>query len=211
MEIRQLWPVNIVVDNLRSELNNQLHQSIIDTVKHHENTSPFLPQQLMQAQVGSCLLKSACPGIQYFRSLLLSRMRYYLQVEGFPDWETAEIDAWMFGRVMHKGQRTRTHCHRGCDYVAVFYVDLDVTDTGGPSFVDDVSGRFNLLDPISYRSRRLNHTQSHVISPVPGTLVIHPSHVFHESDTYHGDRERILVVTNMRIRESMQMPNFVLL
>ena len=157
------------------------------------------------------MLRSSCPGVQAYRKILNSRIRGYLQVEGHPEWGTVGIDTFMFARVMRKGERSKVHCHRGCDYVAVFYADLDVTETGEQAVMTDAGGRFMVIDPVSYRSRAFNHSQNHIISPVPGTLIIHPSHIFHESETYKGDKERVLIVANMRLREPIQMPNFELL
>jgi len=211
MQIRQLWPVNIGVDNLLPELTNQNHKALISTAKNYFSQNSYLPEQLMNTREMYCMLRSPCPGVQAYRKLLHQRMKAYLKAEGHPESHTVGIDTFMFARVMKKGERSKVHCHRGCDYVAVFYADLDVTDSGDPAVMRDAGGRFMVIDPVSYRSRAFNHTQNHIISPHPGMLIIHPSHVFHESEAYQGERDRVLVVANMRLREQIQMPNFELL
>ena len=211
MQIRQLWPVNIGIDNILPELTFQQHSALISTAKSYFASNNYLPEQLMNTREMYCMLRSSCPGVQAFRQVLHNRMKAYLSVEGHPEYNSVGIDTFMFARVMKHGERSKTHCHRGCDYVAVLYADLDVTETGEHAVMTDAGGRFMIIDPVSYRSRAFNHTQNHIISPVPGTLVIHPSHVFHESETYKGNRDRVLVVANMRLREPIQMPNFELL
>lgn len=211
MQIRQLWPVNLGIDYILAELTEQNHTALISTAKEFYRSNNYLPEQLMHTKEMYCMLRSTCPGVQAYRKILYERMKLYLRTEGHPQWESVEIDTFMFARVMKKGERSKVHCHRGCDYVAVFYADLDVTETGEQAVMTDAGGRFMVIDPVSYRSRTFNHTQNHIISPVPGTLIIHPSHVFHESETYKGEKDRVLVVANMRLREPIQMPNFVLL
>lgn len=211
MQIRQLWPVNIGIDNVLPELTDQQHAALISTAKEYFRSNNYLPEQLMSTREMYCMLRSSCPGVQAYRQILHSRMKAYLCAEGHPEFNTVGIDTFMFARVMKRGERSKVHCHRGCDYVAVFYVDLDVTETGEQAVMTDAGGRFMVIDPVSYRSRAFNHTQNHIISPVPGTLIIHPSHVFHESEAYKGDKDRVLVVANMRLREPIQMPNFELL
>ena len=211
MQIRQLWPVNIGVDNILSELDEDKHKALASTAHEFFKTNTYLPEQLMNTRQMYCMLRSSCPGVQAYRQILSSRMKVYLRAEGHPDWSTVGIDTFMFARIMKNGERSKVHCHRGCDFVAVLYVDLDVTESGEQAVMTDAGGRFSIIDPVSYRSRAFNHTQNHIISPVPGMLIIHPAHVFHESETYKGERDRVLIVANMRLREPIQMPNFELL
>jgi hypothetical protein len=81
--------------------------------------------------------------------------------------------------------------------------DLDVVDDGESNF-HVPKGRLLLTDPISQRSRALNHTQNVQISPKPKFFVMHPAYVYHTSEPYQGTKDRKFFVFVIRIAEPIQ-------
>jgi hypothetical protein len=69
-------------------------------------------------------------------------------------------------------------------------------------------GRLLLTDPISQRSRALNHTQNVDFTPHPKWFVMHPAYIYHQSEPYLGTKDRKFFVFVIRIVEPIQMPYY---
>jgi hypothetical protein len=80
---------------------------------------------------------------------------------------------------------------------------LDVVEDGTDNFKTP-KGRLLMTDPISQRSRALNHTQNVQITPRPKFFVMHPAYVYHTSEPYQGIKDRKFFVFVIRIAEPIQ-------
>lgn len=209
MEIRQLWPVNILVDNLNKIISENDREKLKITCKKYIDQNPYLPEIMAPDQPMYNLIPDPCPVVQTLRQEIFKRMKILLKIEQHLDPENVPIETFMFARSFNKFERAKPHCHRGVDYVAVYYIDMDITDDNSVTYQEETGGRLLLIDPISQRSRSLNHLMIHQISPVPGDLIIHPAYLFHESEIYKGNNERILIAANMRLYEKIQEPNLL--
>jgi hypothetical protein len=47
------------------------------------------------------------------------------------------------------------------------------------------------------------------LMPKPRLLVMHPSYVFHESEMYKGNKDRILIVINAKVKDRQQADSFI--
>ncbi len=206
--LHQLWPTNIWTEHnfLPKELLESFHAAILPHIDRYNG----VPEVFDQSITIPNLFLETDDSIQYFRQLVKQRLYQFLEVEGFIKPDELEIEINVFPRRFVYGDRARPHTHRGIDYVGVFYVDLDVVDSNDNT-CDRDDGRLLMIDPIAQRSRGLNHNMLFQLQPVPNLFVIHPAYMFHESEMYKGDKDRILVVLNARVKDRQQSGSFILL
>ena len=206
--LHQLWPTNIWAEHnfLPKELLASFHNAILPHIDRYNG----VPEVFNQSITIPNLFLETDDSIQYFRQLVKQRLYQFLKVEGFIKPDELEIEINVFPRRFVYGDRARPHTHRGIDYVGVFYVDLDVVDSNDNT-CDRDDGRLLMIDPIAQRSRGLNHNMLFQLQPVPNLFVIHPAYMFHESEMYKGDKDRILVVLNARVKDRQQSGSFILL
>lgn len=204
--LHQLWPTNIWTEHnfLPKELLASFHKAILSQIDRYNGVPEVFNQEITIPN----LFLEQDDSIQYFRQLVKQRLYQFLKVEGFIDPEELEIEINVFPRRFVYGDRARPHTHRGIDYVGVFYVDLDVVDSNEDT-CDRDDGRLLLIDPIAQRSRGLNHNMLFQLQPVPNLFIIHPAYMFHESEMYKGNKDRILVVLNARIKDRQQANSFI--
>lgn len=205
--IYQAWATNLLIEeNFLSTEDNKI---LIDTVLPHVEKYNGIPEIFNKDITIPNLLKESDEIIQKFRNKLKDRMYEMLSVEGFIEPNTLELDVNIFPRTFYKGDRARPHVHRNVDYVGVYYLDLDIEEH--QDVCDHDNGKLLLVDPISNRSRGLNHRMVQLITPVPKMLVIHPSYLFHEAEVYKGDKPRFLLVINIKVKDRQQYNSFVTL
>lgn len=204
--LHQLWPTNIWVEHefLPKGILSTFHQAILPHIDKYNGVPEIFNQQITIPN----LFLEQNDSIQYFRQLVKDRLYKFLGVEGFIKPDELEIEINVFPRRFVYGDRARPHTHRGIDYVGVFYVDLDVVDSN-ENTCDRDDGRLLLIDPIAQRSRGLNHNMLFQLQPVPNLFVIHPAYMFHESEMYKGDKDRILVVINAKVKDRQQSNSFI--
>jgi hypothetical protein len=204
--LHQLWPTNIWVEH--EFLSPQDLQNLHSTILPHIDKYNGVPEIFNANITIPNLFKETDEPIQKFRDLVKQRLYNFLAIEGFIKPEELDIEINVFPRRFNYGDRARPHTHRGIDYVGVFYVDLDVVDTNEET-CDRDNGRFLLIDPIAQRSRGLNHNMLVQLMPVPNLFIIHPAYMFHESEMYKGQKDRILIVMNARIKDRQQSNSFI--
>ena len=204
--LHQLWPTNIWVEHnfLPGNVLKTFHQAILPHIDKYNGVPEIFNQKITIPN----LFLEEDDSIQYFRQLVKKRMYNFLKVEGFINPEDLDIEINVFPRRFNYGDRARPHTHRGIDYVGVFYVDLDVVDSN-ENTCDRDDGRLLLIDPISQRSRGLNHNMLFQLQPVPNLFLIHPAYMFHESEMYKGSKDRILVVINAKVKDRQQSNSFI--
>ena len=202
----QLWPTNIWVEHnfLSVDMLKSFHQAILPHIEKYNGVPEIFNKNITIPN----LFLEQDESIQHFRKQVKDRLYGFLQVEGFINPEELEIEINVFPRKFVYGDRARPHTHRGIDYVGVFYVDLDVVDSN-ENTCDRDDGRLLLIDPIAQRSRGLNHNMLFQLQPVPNLFVIHPAYMFHESEMYKGNKDRILVVINARVKDRQQSNSFI--
>jgi len=204
--LHQFWPTNIWIerDFLSAEDHKNLHTAILPQIDRYNGVPEIFNADITIPN----LFNEQDASIQKFRALVKQRLYNFLQTEGFIKPEELDIEINVFPRRFNYGDRARPHTHRGIDYVGVFYVDLDVMDNGEAT-CDRDNGRFLLIDPIAQRSRGLNHNMLVQLIPAPNLFIIHPAYIFHESEMYKGQKDRILIVMNARIKDRQQSNSFI--
>lgn len=206
--IYQAWAVNFLVeeDFLTYEDNQELLEAVIPEIHKFDGVPEIFNKDI---KIPNLFLEDK-PIIQKFKAMIKNRLYQMLEAEAFIDPNSLEIQINAFPRRFVKGMRARPHTHRGIDYTCVYYIDLDVTDEG-KNTCDNDDGRLLLIDPIAQRSRGLNHNMLIQLMPKPRLLVMHPSYIFHESEMYKGDKDRILIVMNAKIKDRQQADSFITL
>lgn len=204
--LHQFWPTNIWIerDFLSAEDHKNLHAAILPQIDRYNGVPEIFNSNITIPN----LFNESNESIQKFRALVKQRLYNFLNIEGFIKPEELDIEINVFPRRFVYGDRARPHTHRGIDYVGVFYVDLDVVDDGEET-CDRDNGRLLLIDPIAQRSRGLNHNMLVQLIPAPNLFIIHPAYMFHESEMYKGQKDRILIVMNARIKDRQQSNSFI--
>lgn len=203
--LEELWSVKIwnEVVQIDDDAHDLLHATAISRVGNYNGEQEIFNKK---ARVDN-LFGYNDPIIQDFRSFMNDRVRKYIASEGFIDSDELSIEVAAFPRRFVKGQRARPHTHRGVDYVAVYYLDLDVESSGDTQ--DQDNGRFILIDPVAQRSRGLNHHMTKQYSPQKKSLIIHPAYLFHETEMYKGDKPRDMIVMNIRVLDRQQSGEYL--
>lgn len=204
--IEQLWPTNVLIEHV--EINDETHNALHGAVKPYIDQFNGTPEIFDSSIRIPNIFADETPVIQGFKEFFRDRLNSLLVAENFIKPEELEVEAVCFARRFYTGDRARPHTHRSIDYVGVYYLDLDVVDSGEDTSDHD-DGRFIMIDPIAQRSRGLNHSMCHQLTPVPKLLVIHPAYLFHESEQYKGAKDRDLLVINARVLDRQQSGAFV--
>jgi hypothetical protein len=204
--IHQAWPVNLLIEEgfLTNEDNEELLKTILPEIDKFNGVPEIFNRDI---KIPNLFLEDK-PIIQKFKAMVKNRLYQMLHAEGFIDPDSLEIQVNAFPRRFIKGMRARPHTHRGIDYTSVYYLDLEVTDEG-KNTCDNDDGRLLLIDPIAQRSRGLNHNMLIQLIPKPRLFIMHPSYVFHESEMYKGDKDRILIVVNAKVKDRQQADSFI--
>lgn len=197
------WAVNVL--NEIVDISDEDNQELIRLGIEHSKDFKHVPDILDPNRKGYNLLNVDHPVIHKFAEFIKSRTLMMMRAEGFINPEKYDIEAVASARQHEHGDRTKTHNHRGCDYVAVYYADLDVVDDGKDNFKQP-KGRFIFTDPITQRSRALNHTQNVDVVVHPKMFIMHPSYLYHFSEPYLGQKTRYFFTIVIRIAEPIQMP-----
>lgn len=205
--IYEAWKTNLLIED--AFLSNEEHDELTKVAMAQVHKYNGVPEIFNKDITIPNLLNEPDEIINKFRTKLKDRMYDMLVAEGFLKPEELDLDVNIFPRRFTKGDRARPHVHRNVDYVGVYYLDLDVEEHF--DVCDHDNGKLLLVDPISNRSRGLNHKMLEQIVPEPKLLVIHPSYVFHEAETYKGDKPRDLLVINMKVKDRQQYNSFVTL
>ena len=201
--IQRHWPVNILMETV--DISDEENQELIRIGEEHSKEFKHIPDILDPNRKGYNLLNVDHPVIDKLQAFIKSRTLMMMEAEGFINPEQYGIEVVSAARSHQHGERSKTHNHRGCDYVAVYYADLDVVEDGTDNFKTP-KGRLLMTDPISQRSRALNHTQNIDIVPYPKFFIMHPAYLFHQSEPYLGHKTRYFFTFVIRIAEPIQHP-----
>ena len=203
VNIKAYWPTNILTETV--DITDEDNAELIRLGLEHSKEFKHVPDIMDPNRKGYNMLNVDHPVIRKFEALIKSRILMMMQAEGFIRPEQYGIEVVMAARQQQHGERSKIHNHRGCDYVGVYYADLDVVDEGLDNFKVP-RGRLLMTDPISQRSRALNHSQNIDIVPYPKFMIIHPAYVFHQSEPYLGHKTRYFFTFVIRIAEPIQHP-----
>lgn len=201
--IQRHWPVNILMESV--DISDEDNQELIKLGIEHSKEFKHVPDIMDPNRKGYNMLNVDHPVIRRFEELIKSRMLMMMQAEGFINPEKYDIEVVMAARQQEHGERSKIHNHRGCDYVGVYYADLDVVNDGEDNFKKP-KGRLLMTDPITQRSRALNHSQNLDIIPYPKFMIIHPAYLYHQSEPYLGQKTRYFFTFVVRIAEPIQHP-----
>ena len=203
LTIQRHWPVNVLMENV--DITDEENQELIRIGEEHSKEFKHVPDIMDPNRKGYNLLNVDHPIIEKLKAFIKSRTLMMMEAEGFINPEKYDIEVVSAARSHQHGERSKTHNHRGCDYVAVYYADLDVVEDGSDNFKTP-KGRLLLTDPISQRSRALNHTQNIDVVPRPKFLIMHPAYLYHQSEPYLGYKTRYFFTFVIRIGEPIQHP-----
>jgi hypothetical protein len=204
VNINQYWAANILEEDI--EIDDNTLQELIEVNDKYTKLYAHVPDVLDENRVGYNVFDDDSPAVQSMREYVKERTYNMMEAEGFINPRKYDIEAVCIAREFENGERAKVHNHRGCDYVAVLYLDLDVVETGDN--FKKPGGRLLLTDPISQRSRALNHTQNVDFTPHPKWFVMHPAYIYHQSEPYLGTKDRKFFVFVIRIVEPIQMPYY---
>lgn len=203
LTIQRHWPVNILMEKV--DITDEENQELIRIGEVHSREFKHVPDILDPNRKGYNLLEVDHPVIDKLKAFIKSRTLMMMEAEGFINPEKYDIEVVSAARSHQHGERSKTHNHRGCDYVAVYYADLDVVEDGSDNFKTP-KGRLLLTDPITQRSRALNHTQNIDVVPYPKFFIMHPAYLYHQSEPYLGNKTRYFFTFVIRIAEPIQHP-----
>jgi hypothetical protein len=94
------------------------------------------------------------------------------------------------------GQRTMPHYHHTCDHVACFY--LSTGEGQGSPDAQTGNGELILQDPRPMRSFPF-WEKTRWVHTAPGLFVLHPAGVWHETNVFSGQGERVLIAITLRV------------
>ena len=203
IDISQHWACNIIQENVN--ISDEDNEELIKIAEAYVANYSHEPDILDPNREGYNFFEDPSPVVRKLEAFVKERTYLMMEAEGFINPRQYDIEAVAAARLFKTGERALPHNHRGCDYVGVYYADLDVVDDGQSNY-HVPKGRLLLTDPISQRSRALNHTQNVQIIPKPKFFVMHPAYIYHTSEPYQGTKDRKFFVFVIRILEPIQMP-----
>ena len=201
INIAQHWACNVIQEDV--DMSDEDNKELIKIAEAYTAKYAHEPDILDPNREGYNFFDDPAPIVRRLEAFVKERTYIMMEAEGFINPRKYEIEAVAIARVFKTGERAVAHNHRGCDYVGVYYADLDVVDDGESNF-HVPKGRLLLTDPISQRSRALNHTQNVQVTPKPKFFVMHPAYVYHTSEPYQGIKDRKFFVFVIRIAEPIQ-------
>lgn len=206
-DVIQLWPTNLFYQHIAPETTDGFLKELIELgneydVKHNNWHVP--PQMRKEPETSYNLLQDESPVAKKFKVMLKDRMEQFAKAEGFLPEDGIEFEGVCNIRTFKTNEYARSHNHRSVDYVAVYFLSVGVTDTGANVYQSMAGNRLFLVDPVSMRSRYLNHRMLHTISPVEGTFVIHPASIFHNTELNLSNKDLIALVTNIRVVDKVR-------
>lgn len=132
-----------------------------------------------------------CPPLVGLRSVFVDLFHTLLR-EYQPDAPTSAIQlSTCKYNLMRAGERRPIHMHHKIDAYAVLYLDNHITGEGG---------ELVLHDP-KFTDSPFSHNRYHLIQPQVGRVVVAPSYVWHEVNTYYGPSPRVAVVVNCTVAD----------
>ena len=205
MSIRSLWATNVFVktdalpkedlealEAVGAEYDNQHPEAHVPALMR---SKPETSYNLLSDERSCCIR---------FRDLIDTSLRELAAAEGFLEPQTIEFEAVTNLRKFGPMEYAKPHNHRNSEYVAVLFLSLEMTDTGENCHQKMAGNRLHLIDPMPMRSRFLNHNMLHVLSPVPGMLIIHPASVFHTTELNFSGTDLVALVTNIRVADPVR-------
>jgi len=119
-----------------------------------------------------------------------------------------QFDANMWANINKMGDSNNTHCHPGCLWSGVYYVDdgLETTSdaAGGHLIFEDPRFPMNSMyqpDLVMRDPEGVPQRNQHSITPKSGMIVMFPSWLRHSVRPYKGGKDRISVAFNLMVKE----------
>lgn len=226
---KQLWPTTIFEGDISDDFPDEDRLGLLEMSRKFVKDYPYTyykdqpyastsknfidprsePEE-HPPNVNPDLIYPDCPYLKKFKKILIEKMRVILQFDKFPGSQTLDIETLFLPRIVEakwKGYRQLPHYHRGADYFALYYMDLDVEEKK-ESIYTTTNGNLYLIDPVAQKSSHLGQTDSYRINPYPGLLVIHPTKIAHMTDTYYGDKDRCLIGVAIKIVNKRHDPYY---
>jgi len=135
----------------------------------------------------------------------------YAQKGQSPGMQKSNIGGWhsqddMMG--WEKGDSNNTHCHPGCLWSGVYYVDDGIETNsdaaGGHLIFEDPRFPMNSMyqpDLVMRDPEGVPQRNQHSVTPKSGMLIMFPSWLRHSVRPYKGDKDRISVAFNLMVKE----------
>jgi len=214
MEIRYLWPTPVAQkmvfldEPVRRDLISVLLRK--DVERHKIGiTSPefeaFMTSKRFYASSHYNLFAEADThpehaAIKTFERLAYDLFRDYLhRAFDIGNEQTVEVAGRCFGNVQASGDRTFPHYHQSCDAVLVHYLDVGDGEPEPPSTTARRGTHaLLLLDPRGAPNFPWWEKVSS-ITPHRGLTIIHPAHVWHETNVWRGEGSRVCIVVNFQV------------
>jgi hypothetical protein len=210
MTYQQLWPFNTFIGDISNEFDEEDRKGLIETgkkyVEKYPHTFDVLDPKITLP--GYNMFNDSCKYVQKFKKIFLEKVLNLARLEEHPYIDDVEVEAILLARRFSgNGSGQTPHYHRGVDYTSVFYADLDNIKPKN-TFDSPGNGDLYLVDPVSNRPFAFLHSVVKRIPVYPGLLVVHPSSIAHSTDTYYGEKEKCLFVSNARLIEKRYGPHY---
>lgn len=205
LTVEKHWTCNIIKEDV--DISDEENQTLIEVADKYVKEHAHEPDILDDNRVGYNFFDDPHPVVRKLEEFIKERTYIMMEHEEFINPRKYDIEAVALCRNFKTGERALTHNHRGCDYVGIYYADLDVVDDLESNF-HVPKGRLLLTDPISQRNRLLNHTQNVQIVPHPKLFVMHPAYLYHQSEPYGGKTDRKFFVFVIRVSEPVQHKHY---
>lgn len=119
-----------------------------------------------------------------------------------------KFNANMWANINQKGDSNNTHCHPGCLWSGVYYVDDGIEtnsdDAGGHLIFEDPRFPMNSMyqPDLVYRSPDgVPQRNQHSVTPKSGMIIMFPSWLRHSVRPYKGGKDRISIAFNLMVED----------
>jgi hypothetical protein len=213
MTLRHLWTTPILEEHtplpeqMRNDLIKVLHAR--ETARQNvSDTSPGFHEFMRSKEAYAVtpynlfddldLFPQERESILGFERFACQMYRRYLKQA----WEVDQADdirlvGRCFGNIQKSGARTYPHYHQAMDGVLLHYLQIDATDPQAGASARHGSHALLLLDPRGTPNYPY-WEKVESIAPYEGLTVIHPANVWHETNVYRGEGDRVVIVVNFQ-------------
>ena len=196
MKVENLYSSPVLIEDWN--FSEEENQKLIAAAKRAEAQASPTGSYYDRSILDYSLLKTDAPLVAHFQDVMNRRTREYIY-RSFqcPDAFTMHMQAAVFANVYTYGQRVRAHYHPDCHFVACYYPKIDPIEE--PQFRTAEQGVFVLMDPRGTVQWPGAQSKIHRIPVKTGTFILHPSYMWHESEVYFGQGERICLVAEFKV------------
>ncbi len=214
MTIRHLWTTPVMEED--TPLPEKIRQDLIAAVRRRESArdevaekSPGFHEFMKSKKAYAVTPYNLFSDIDQFpeerESILAFEQfackmyrRYLREALAVEQADEVKLVGRCFGNVQEPGARTYPHYHQAMDGVLIHYLQIDQRDQEAGQTIRHGSHALLLQDPRP--APNYPYWQKlEVIQPYQNLSVIHPAYLWHETNVYRGQGQRICIVVNFQV------------